>query len=468
MEKYRIEMSQRERDILKVMSSVLKGERTQVEAAVLLKRSERQIRRMARRIEAEGDLAVIHRLRGKPSNRRLEQVTREKVLALYKSFYLDFGPTLACEKLAAEHKVRVAKETLRQLLLSAGLWQPRRDGPRHRSRRERRACFGEMTQADASKHDWLEGRGREMVLVGMIDDATGKILVRFYPAETTVAYMDLLGRWLRKHGRPTAWYSDRHGIFRAESKLLGEDEPVSVPTQFSRALSELEIELILANSPQAKGRVERLWGTLQDRWVKELRLAKVSTIEQANALVDTKLMSEFNRKFKVKPASESNGHRPLGPGHDLAAILSVQDVRMVGNDYTIRLENEFYQLLPPAWPGERGGKVIVEHRLDGSMKVRFKERYLEFAKIGKSKEGEQSEMGALPPIPRSLALEPIPAGVGQREGRVDGSTQPPAVHRPGGRSGRTPALPYPPAGKSCGSGKDAYRPASTHPWRNGR
>jgi hypothetical protein len=325
-----------------------------------------------------------------------------------------------------------------------------------------------MTQADASKHDWLEGRGREMVLVGMIDDATGKILVRFYPAETTVAYMDLLGRWLRKHGRPTAWYSDRHGIFRAESKLLGEDEPVSVPTQFSRALSELEIELILANSPQAKGRVERLWGTLQDRWVKELRLAKVSTIEQANALVDTKLMSEFNRKFKVKPASESNGHRPLGPGHDLAAILSVQDVRMVGNDYTIRLENEFYQLLPPAWPGQRGGKVIVEHRLDGSMKVRFKERYLEFAKIGKSKEGEQSEMGALPPIPRSLALEPIPAGVGKREGRVDGSTQPPAVHRPGGRSGRTPALPYPPAGKSCGSGKDAYRPASTHPWRNGR
>jgi transposase len=468
MEKDRIEMSQRERDVLKVMSGVLKGERSQVEAARLLKRSERQVRRLAKRMKAEGDQAVIHRSRGKPSNRRLAAAARKQVLELYRSRYADFGPTLASEKLAEEHDVKVAKETLRQLLLSEGLWQRKRDRDKHRSRRERRQCFGEMAQADASEHDWLEGRGPRMVLLGMIDDATNQILVRFYPSETTEAYMDLLGRYVQKHGRPVSWYSDRDSVFRAES---ARDRERSVPTQFSRALAELGIELILANSPQAKGRIERLWGTLQDRWVKELRLAGVRTIEKANTLIDEKLTREFNRRFKVKPASGSDAHRRLGPGQDLGAILSVQEARTVANDYTIRLANEFYQLLPPVWPGERGGKVIVERRLDGLMKVRFKGRYLEYRKLGKSKEAE-GDMVALPPNPRSLAPEPMPAGGGpggeQSEARADESARAPAVYRTAGRSGRTPALPCPPGGKSCGSRKQAYRPASTHPWRNGR
>lgn len=180
-------MTQRERDVLKVMSGVLNGERTQVEAARLLKRSERQVRRLAVRMRAEGDQAVMHRLRGKPSNRRLGAATRRKAMELYKSRYAGFGPTLASEKLAGEHQLVVSKETLRQLLLSEGLWQRRRERDKHRARRERRPCFGEMVQADASEHDWLEGRGPRMVLVGMIDDATGKILARFYPSETTEA-----------------------------------------------------------------------------------------------------------------------------------------------------------------------------------------------------------------------------------------------------------------------------------------
>jgi transposase len=468
MEKDRIEMSQRERDVLKVMSGVLKGERPQVEAARLLKRSERQIRRLARRMKAEGDQAVVHRLRGKPSNHRLAAAVREQVLEFYKSRYADFGPTLASEKLSEEHGVTVAKETLRQLLLREGLWQRKRDRDKHRSRRERRQCFGEMVQADASEHDWLEGRGPRMVLLGMIDDATNQILVRFYPSETTEAYMDLLGRYLRKYGRPVSWYSDRDSVFRAES---AKDREESVPTQFSRALVELGMELILAGSPQAKGRIERLWGTLQDRWVKELRLAGVSTMEHANRLVDEKLTREFNRRFKVKPASGNDAHRPLGPGQDLEAILSIQEARTVANDYTIRLANEFYQLLPPVWPGERGGKVIVERRLNGLMKLRFKGRYLDYRKIQKSKE-QGGDMGALPPNPRSLAPVPIPAGgVPGREqsvDRADGSARPPAVYRTAGRSGRTPALPCPPGGAGSGSRKGAYRPAPTHPWRNGR
>jgi len=299
----------------------------------------------------------------------------------------------------------------------------------------------------------------------MIDDASNRVLARFYPAETTESYMDLLGRWLRKHGRPLAWYSDRDSVFRAESTG---DRERSVPTQFSRALSELGVELILANSPQAKGRIERLWGTLQDRWVKELRLAKVLTIGAANELLDRNLLAEFNRRFTVKPSSGNDAHRALGSGVELAAILSIQEQRTVANDYTIRLENRVYQLLPPAWPGERGGRVIVEKRLDGTMAIRFKGRYLQYKAI-QDAVAAAKELGAPPPNPRSLPHEPIPAavkaGASKAKDRGDESTRSPAVHRVAGRSGRTPAEPCPSGGKSCGSGKQAWRPAPSHPWR---
>ena len=253
MEKDLLEMSQRERDVLKVMSAVLKGQRTQAEAARLLKRSVRQVRRLQRRLELDGDGGVIHKLRGRPSNRRLDEAVRREALRRYGERYAGFGPTLAAQKLAEEHGLTVARETLRQWLLDERLWERKRRRDKHRSRRERRACFGEMVQADGSEHDWLEGRGPRMVLLGMIDDASGKALTRFYPAETTEAYMDLLWRWLKKFGRPMSWYSDRDSIFRAEDE---QGRPVA--TQFSRALSELGIELILAHSPQAKGRIERL------------------------------------------------------------------------------------------------------------------------------------------------------------------------------------------------------------------
>ena len=455
MEKDRIEMSQRERDVLKVMSLVLKGGRTQVEAARLLKLCVRQVRRIQNRLKSQGDGAVVHQLRGRPSNRRIDDTLKNSALALYRKKYLGFGPTLAAEKLSEQDGVQVVVRTLREWLLSAGLWTRQRRRDRHRSRRMRRACFGEMVQADASVHDWLEGRGggERLTLVGMIDDATGRMLARFYPAETTEAYMDLLGRWIARHGRPLSWYSDRHGIFRAESRLLGDDEPVSVPTQFSRALKELDVELILANSPQAKGRIERLWGTAQDRLVKELRLAKARTLEQANEVLERVFLSWFNRRCTVQPTSGNDAHRALGPGQNLSAILSIQESRSVNNDYTIRFDNEFYQLLAPVWPGERGGQVIVEKRLDQSMKIRFKKHYLEY-----------KALGALPPNPRSLSPGPIPAEIKAKD-RVVASARSSAVHRTDGRSGRTPALPCPPGGGSCGRGKEAYRPAPGHPWR---
>jgi ribosomal protein L29 len=457
MEKELLQMSRRERDVLKVMSLVLSGQRTQAEAARLLKRSVRQVRRMQRRLERDGDGGIIHRLRGRPSNRAVEPSIRQRALDLYRRHYHDFGPTLACEKLVQEHQLDLRRETLRRWLLGEGLWQEKRQRDAHRSRRERKACFGEMVQADGSEHDWLEGRGQRMVLLAMIDDATGRIMARFYEAETTEAYMDLLGRYIRRHGRPASWYSDRDSVFRAESK---QDRERSVPTQFSRALAELDVELILANSPQAKGRVERLFGTLQDRWVKELRLAKVNSMQQANDLLESKLLAQFNARFAVKAASPNDAHRKLDARQDLAAILSVQEKRTVSNDYTIRLDNCFYQLLAPVWPGERGGLVTVENRLDGSMKIRFKQRYLEYRKI------DQQGLAAPDGEDLSLAPKPIPAERGAKaKDRATAVTRSSAVRRTAGRSGRTPALPYPSGSKSCGRSKDAWRPAPHHPWR---
>lgn len=462
----RIEMSRRERDVLKVMAPVLEGQRTQVEAARLLRRSVRQVRRVQRRLEAEGDTGVIHRARGKPSNRRIDAALRQRVLAAYRQDYPDFGPTLAAEKLTERH-MHIAVETLRGWLLAAGLWHHRRRRDLHRARRPRRECFGELVQMDTSIHDWFEGRGETAVLTAMIDDATGKLVARFYPGETTTGHLDLLGRWLRRHGRPVALYTDRDSIYRVEGQL---DPDTPRQTQFSRALSELAIDLILANSPQAKGRVERLFGTLQDRWVKELRLARVTTIAQANALLETKLLPHFNRWLTVQPASPNDAHRPLAPRHDLAAILSLQHTRTVANDYTVRFANVVYQLLPPAWPGLRGGKVLLQQRADGSLHIRFRQRYLPFRPAPNTRasqaKAENQPDGALggsaPQTPRSLSLKGYPA---EGKGRTSREARPSAGTTAARRSGRTPALPYPPNGKACGNGPNAWRPDANHPWR---
>jgi len=407
----RIPMSQRGRDVLAVMHAVLRGERTQAEAARLLDLSPRQVRRLQRRLQAGGDAAIVHRLRGRPSNHQPDPRLRQAVLAAYRQRYADFGPTFASEKLA-EQGLDVGAQTLRRWLIAAGLWQRRRRREAHRSRRPRRACFGELVQMDASIHDWLEGRGEEVVLISMIDDATSRTLARFYPAGTVEAHLDLLGLWLRRHGRPRALYTDRHSIFEPQDK--GRALPDAV-TQFGRALRELDIELICAHSPQAKGRVERSFGTAQDRWVKELRLVGVRTAEGANELLG-RLLPAHNRRFGKAAREAADAHRPLGPAHDLAAILSIQAERVVSNDYTVRFRNRFYQLLPPVHAGQRGGRVVMEQRLDGSLAIRFRDKYLSYREL---------------PAACGGAAKPSGADDGaEREG-----------------------------------GKEPYRPAEDHPWR---
>ena len=457
MEGDRIEMSQRERDRLKVMAPVLEGRRTQPEAARLLKRCVRQVRRILRRLEAEGDAGVIHRLRGHPSNRAKGDDLRLRVLSRYRERYMGFGPTLAAEKLTAED-MPVSDETLRNWLLTAGLWERKRRRDKHRQRRDRRECLGELTQADGSEHDWLEGRGPRMVLLVMIDDATSKVVARFYQAETTEGYMDLLWRYLRKHGRMVAMYTDHDSVFCGECP---DKKPAK--TQFARALEELGIGWIPAGSPQAKGRVERFNGTAQDRLVKELRLAGAATIEQGNEVLDTIFLPWFNRRCTVRPTSPNNAHRPLHPSMNLPGILSIQERRTVANDYTIRLTNRIYQLLPPARPGLRGGRVTVQRRLDGTLHIRFKKDYLKYAALPLPQAS-----GALPPNPRSLPLGQTPAEHRKREGRAAKTTRPSAVRLALGRSGRTPAEPCPPKGKATMPPKQPYRRPPEHPWNRFR
>jgi hypothetical protein len=312
---------------------------------------------------------------------------------------------------------------------------------------------------DTSIHDWTEGRGEPMVLVNMIDDASSRVWSGFYAGETVEAHLDLLGQWLRHHGRPVALYTDRDSIFEYQSK--GRGDPAGL-TQFGRALEELGIGLILARSPQAKGRVERFFDTAQDRWVKEMRLAGVATRAEANALAHGRLIPEFNQRFTVTPASSNDAHRPLGREHHLAAILSVQHGRVVTNDYTVRFENRIYQVDKPIYPGLRQGRVVLELRLDGTMAIRFGEKYLKYHEI--TARGDALG-GATPQTPRSLPLSrPTPGGENKDRPSCE-EDRPCGVQPAAGRSGCTPAEPYPPDGDADDTKKGPYRPAATHPWR---
>jgi hypothetical protein len=287
----------------------------------------------------------------------------------------------------------------------------------------------------------------------MIDDATSKVVARFYPAETTEGYMDLLRRYLRKHGRMVAMYTDNDSVF-----VNWDAKGDRVGTQFSRALEELDIGWIPAGSPQAKGRVERFNGTAQDRLVKELRLAGAATMERANEVLDAIFIPWFNRHCTVRPVSGNNAHRPLHPSMNLSAILSIQEKRRVANDYTIRLDNQVYQLLKPALPGERRGWVIVEKRLDGSMQIRFKQTYLAYHQIG------PADRAGLCPAPRSLSLGRTPAGGNKKEGQAYATARPSAVRPAPGRSGRTPAEPCPPKGKQSLPHSPTPRPRPGQAW----
>jgi transposase len=336
-------MSAKERGRLVVLAEVKAGKLRLVSAAKVLHLGYRQMKRVWKRFQAKGDAGLVHRSRGRPSARATPKATRAKILARYRERYSDFGPTLAAEHLAKDGW-EVDHETLRRLLMAEGLWSPGRPRQKHRQWRERKACFGQMVQLDGSHHDWFEGRRAKAVLMVMVDDASNRMKARFSEEETTHASYDLFEAWVQQRGVPQSLYVDRDSIYRCEraptvAEQIAGEEPL---TQFGRAMAQLGVELILANSPQAKGRVERCNGVLQDRLIKEMRLRGISDLEGANEYLEAEFLPDYERRFSIQPASPADVHQAK-PRH-LDEILSWEDERVVRKDWTINWNNRFFQL----------------------------------------------------------------------------------------------------------------------------
>jgi hypothetical protein len=342
-----VTMSQKELQRLPVLEAVLKKQTTQIGAAVCLELSTRQVRRLQRRLKAQGPRGLVHGNRGRRSNRAKPPKLRDQVLELIREKYPDFGPTLACEKLAEREKIVLSDETLRLWMRAEGLGAGRRRPRPHRQWRERRACYGQMVQMDGSHHDWLEGRARKLVLMGYIDDATGKVYARFFDSEDLPAALESFRRYCRLYGIPQSVYLDKHTIYRSPKEPTVEEQLQNrwPQSQFERALAELGVQVIHANSPQAKGRIERLFKTLQDRLVKEMRLAHIQTLEEANRFLKGFLV-RYNRRFSRPARQPGNLHRSAPTGKVLDQVLCVKEPRVVANDGTIRINGERLQLLP--------------------------------------------------------------------------------------------------------------------------
>jgi transposase len=378
-------MTQAERDRLVALKKAKKKLITQREAAEELGLSVRQVKRLIYALKKHGDKAVVHRLRGRPSNRKIEErIEREAVEILSAPVYKGFGPTLAAEYLASKHGIEASKETVRQWMMRAKLWRGKKAKIKDvHTWRPRRSRCGELVQWDTSDHDWLEGRGERLYLIAMIDDATSRLFARFVRSDSTEENMKLLWEYLEKFGRPVAFYTDKASMFHTTQKRKRDEpgvdkDPVEMPpTQIGRALRELGITWIAAHSPQAKGRVERNFGTAQDRLEKGMRVAGVGTLEQANEYLRNDYLVWWEREMTVEPANSDDAHRPLEKSHNLAASLSHVETRQVRPDYTLRWNGKLYQIQRQAvTAGLRHNKVRVEQRLDGTLAVRHGERYL--------------------------------------------------------------------------------------------
>jgi hypothetical protein len=374
----RVIMSVKELRRVSVIRQTMEKTLTQVKAGTLLGLTPRHIRRLIERVAQAGDQGLAHRGRGKPSNRQIPEQVKAKALTLYEKQYGDFGPTLAAEKLAERHGMAVNAETLRGWLLAKGVTHFQRRKRPHRAWRERRAHVGELIQLDGSHHDWLEGRGPRCVLMAYIDDASSRVYARFYEYEGTIPAMDSFQRYIRQYGIPLAVYADKHTTYQSPAPPTVDDQLAGVkPTsQFGRALGELAVELIPAHSPQAKGRVERLFKTVQDRLVKELRLAEVSTLEAANRFLE-RYLPIYNRRFAVRPAQAADLHRPRPAHRELDRMLCLKTIRCLRKDFTIAYQGGLYQIHETI----RAPHVLVEEHVEGTMRITHQGRSLGFHAI---------------------------------------------------------------------------------------
>jgi len=368
-------MSAKELDRLEVLGRVVERRLTQRQAADQLCLSLRQIERLCRALRRDGAGGLVSRKRGRPSNRKLPAAVREQALELIRARYADFGPTLACEKLAEQHGVAVSRETLRGWMIDAGLWVPRAQRPRraHQPRR-RRSCLGELVQIDGCDHSWFEERGPRCVLLVYVDDATSRLMeLRFVASESAFDYFASTRAYLDRHGKPVAFYSDRASIFRVTASEAKKKPGI---TQFGRALSELNIDILCANTPQAKGRVERAHLTLQDRLVKELRLREISTPEAGNAYLP-EFGADYNARFAREPQSHHDAHRPVRADEDLEQIFTWQEERKLSKNLTLHYKRVMYLVEPgPETLPLAGNRCRVHEHEDGRIEVHHEGRLL--------------------------------------------------------------------------------------------
>jgi len=394
-----IAMTQEELKRLHIIRKALDKNITQLEAAEIIGIGLRQAQRIVKAVKTEGDKGVIHKSRGQPSNRALPYKIKDRSLKLYKAKYHDFGPTLGSEKLFEIDKIKINDETLRLWLIGAGISYKKRKARPHRQWRQRKACFGEMVQMDGSHHDWFEGRGSECVLMGYIDDATGKPFARFYPYEGTLPAMDSFKRYIEKYGVPASIYLDKHPTYKSTKKQTIEEElnnaePLS---QFSRAVKELGVDVIYADSPQAKGRIERLFNTFQNRLIKEMRLRGIKSTKEGNMFLKHYLPA-YARRFAVQPANDTDLHRPLPQGVDLDAVFCVKTIRVLRNDFTVAYNGKLYQVEDNV----NAEKVTVEERANGSIHISYRNTGLKFKEITTRPKKQQKEAQ----IPREPYIPP--------------------------------------------------------------
>jgi len=377
-------MSQKELDRLEVVKKIEGKRLTQVKGAKRLKISYRQMKRLISKYRKYGTSGLISKKREKPGNRKFDDSFKQNTKTIVKQTYYDFGPTFAAEKLLESHAVKINKETLRQWMIEWGLWEPKkRKSIITHQQRTPRFCSGELVQIDGSPHDWFEGRGEKCCLIVFSDDATSSIgQMRFFPAETTLAYFECIKRYVKKYGRPLSFYSDRHNIFRANKAADSVGE-----TQFERAMKELGIETICANSPQAKGRVERANRTLQDRLVKELRLNNISDIESANQFLE-EFTDKYNAKFAKKPICNQNAHRDSLPKDAvLEFILAERHYRMMSKNLEVSFEGRILQIQPQKGQigyALRKQRIQICRFLSGDIRLWHKNRFLGY-KVLKSR-----------------------------------------------------------------------------------
>jgi transposase len=443
-----ITLNKKEQKRLLVLNRVMAGQMTAAGAAELLGLSERQVRRILAAYREEGAAALVHGNRGRAPTNALGPTVREQVTELARSKYVGFNHQHMAERLEEEERIPIKRSSLRRILLAAGIVTPRkRRPPKHRSRRERYPQEGMLLQIDASRHDWLQGRGPYLSLLGAIDDATGEVVhALFREQEDAQGYFLLLKHIVLTKGCPTAIYRDRHGIFEVLSKApLSLEEQLAGkrgPTQFGRCLEELGITSIGARSPQAKGRIERLWGTFQDRLVAEMRLAGVSTMHQANQFLPD-FLDRYNQRFRVPPAQPGSAYRALPAELDPETVFCFKYHRVVAADNTVSFEHHCLQLLPdPERASYARANVEVQERLDGSLAVYYQ---------GRSVASKAAPMGAVVLRARKGSRKATPEPK-QLQGSAEGGS---AAQGPN-REAQLPVLPSP---------ASPTRPAAPHPWK---